>query len=1073
MNEDVKKFSHKQSESKMTANSSGRKNRRPEMARYQPPSSRVSTSQNTSDNPKKIEKEINNKTDSSETKLTTPHKTNSFSKEEQNIKTSSAGIIKLDQNSINEILNKNEKLSCNEKNEEKDKHLIVRSSHSERLQSNESRTLFDPNNPDKPILVDLKNRNFAISKTKKPQIELKKEAESVTCVKEQEKSIDSKNDELINRVNLMAKRIQLFENNLKNLITSFEFNQYFDQFLKNVNSLRENLDKLCIDALFTHLETSTNLNIDLNHWRSCYHLLIEILRKEYNSNKNLKQAQREQLAKCLNAYIDEGVTFYKNLVNSLEKKFLKFNSDLYIDLNYYDKTLKIIDTSKSFNTQIRTKDAKYCLLAINRILIYVGDLERYREMIFPSQPNQRDYSQARFYYLKSICFAPKISRAYHQLAILAIYTKRRLDSCYYYFRCLEVSPPLTSVRQSLNQIFEEVRQKSDLIQKNIKQAILNKEKYKTNTIRNKNRVEIWYKPTQLNKSLDQSDTSDSDLSNTESSSDEKDEIESKNLSLNEINKRFMLNYLNLIGKLFTKVGMETYDDIYTNMLKQLSELLKRSPESLGKNRLLQITVINISLIDLISKSMPSDNLHNRSQLLECSLQLGLDVFCLILNRFNIIFKKNLSKNLDSWNQLFPSIKIFIDWLLCNIKIWYPFPEQVSYDTIDPNFNKWEILIEFFNLMNTNYKLFENQEINSHFYKIKLEEDLELAGFVPLLSLPREDYDFQNSLNINKDYVKNYLNEELVEKEKVRKRMQKCLIFADYLCGLEQPLFKFDVVNNCYSLIEVKLPSKKMEAKRTISTCSSSSLKSSLEEVEKFDLGASYDGMSGDELNDLKEKHRILKTKLQEQQKQEEQMQSLVQANLQRQIELEIRPKFIVADTNCFIDHLNLIDRILNSNHFVLIVPLLVLSELEKLAKSISNLYDDSQEHAEYLQKNARKAIEFLNLKFEKRERNIKAMTSQGSILETIQFRTEEVVKPGTNDELILGCCLYYCRDNARDFMPNNKTDAIHLFRDVVLLTEDRHLRMKAHTRNVPVKDIKQFCKWSGLLISSNMTNNKK
>ena len=44
-----------------------------------------------------------------------------------------------------------------------------------------------------------------------------------------------------------------------------------------------------------------------------------------------------------------------------------------------------------------------------------------------------------------------------------------------------------------------------------------------------------------------------------------------------------------------------------------------------------------------------------------------------------------------------------------------------------------------------------------------------------------------------------------------------------------------------------------------------------------------------------------------------------------------------------------------------------------------------------------------------------------------------------------------------------KADAIHLYREVVLLTDDRHLRMKAHTRNVPVKDIVKFAKWSELI----------
>ena len=93
-----------------------------------------------------------------------------------------------------------------------------------------------------------------------------------------------------------------------------------------------------------------------------------------------------------------------------------------------------------------------------------------------------------------------------------------------------------------------------------------------------------------------------------------------------------------------------------------------------------------------------------------------------------------------------------------------------------------------------------------------------------------------------------------------------------------------------------------------------------------------------------------------------------------------------------------------------------------MAKSISNYNDDSIEHAEYVQRNAKKSIAFLNEKFENRERNIKAMTSQGSVLETIQFRSEEV-KPhaGTNDDLILGCCLYYCKDNPRDYMPKDKS----------------------------------------------------
>ena len=36
----------------------------------------------------------------------------------------------------------------------------------------------------------------------------------------------------------------------------------------------------------------------------------------------------------------------------------------------------------------------------------------------------------------------------------------------------------------------------------------------------------------------------------------------------------------------------------------------------------------------------------------------------------------------------------------------------------------------------------------------------------------------------------------------------------------------------------------------------------------------------------------------------------------------------------------------------------------------------------------------------------------------------------------------------------------------MLLTEDRNLRLKAHTRNVPVKNIINFCKWADISIKT-------
>lgn len=40
-----------------------------------------------------------------------------------------------------------------------------------------------------------------------------------------------------------------------------------------------------------------------------------------------------------------------------------------------------------------------------------------------------------------------------------------------------------------------------------------------------------------------------------------------------------------------------------------------------------------------------------------------------------------------------------------------------------------------------------------------------------------------------------------------------------------------------------------------------------------------------------------------------------------QLELEVRPKFLVADTNCYIDHLDAIIRLIREKHYTLIAPL--------------------------------------------------------------------------------------------------------------------------------------------------------
>lgn len=61
--------------------------------------------------------------------------------------------------------------------------------------------------------------------------------------------------------------------------------------------------------------------------------------------------------------------------------------------------------------------------------------------------------------MKAQQIAPKNGRPYNQLAILALYTRRKLDAVYYYIRSLAARNPFLTARESLMTLFEDARKK--------------------------------------------------------------------------------------------------------------------------------------------------------------------------------------------------------------------------------------------------------------------------------------------------------------------------------------------------------------------------------------------------------------------------------------------------------------------------------------------------------------------------------------------------------------------------------------------------------------------------------------
>lgn len=88
-------------------------------------------------------------------------------------------------------------------------------------------------------------------------------------------------------------------------------------------------------------------------------------------------------------------------------------------------------------------------------MIFLGDIERYKQHLL----SVKEWSMARSCYLKACKITPRNGKPYNQLAVIAVYAKRRLDAVYYYIRSLTVSNPIMTAREKLHAIFDDVQRK--------------------------------------------------------------------------------------------------------------------------------------------------------------------------------------------------------------------------------------------------------------------------------------------------------------------------------------------------------------------------------------------------------------------------------------------------------------------------------------------------------------------------------------------------------------------------------------------------------------------------------------
>uniref|UniRef100_W5LDM5 Telomerase-binding protein EST1A n=1 Tax=Astyanax mexicanus TaxID=7994 RepID=W5LDM5_ASTMX len=784
--------------------------------------------------------------------------------------------------------------------------------------------------------------------------------------------------------------------------------------LDRMAQLRAELLTLYERVILTDIEFSDSQNLDQALWKNVFYQVIERFRQLL---KDQDSDTAPQLRAMLLTILEEGAMFFDTLLQKLQTIF-QFKLEDYMD-------------GMAIRARPLRKTVKYALISAQRCMICQGDIARYREQASDSA----NYGKARSWYLKAQQIAPKNGRPYNQLALLAVYTKRKLDAVYYYMRSLAASNPILTAKESLMSLFEEAKRKAEQIERRRKQdsegSVCGPRGRGWSRGEDATRQEIWIRPSGH-------PGVPSRTAGNESSKDSEQDGGLSSLNASDLNKRFILSFLHTHGKLFTKVGMESFPAVAGRVLQEFRALLQHSPSPLGSTRMLQIMTINMFTIHY------AQTRETRSVLEEQTTSLGLAMFGLLVQRCTDLLKETpaeeesmvrVSAFSADLRELLPSVKVWSDWMLGHPEQWNPPPYSVDPDV-------WQCLAELCNALARVhhseiplYKADGDGEGDEELRLLVLEEDGMLAGFVPLLAAPQEPcyIDPQTDTAMASDC----------------KRVTVLKYFLEALCGQEEPLLAFKG-GKYISVAVPPVPSQQVEDKNE------SQVHEQNQEVEG-------DG-SEDDIKELRARRHALTHELAQQQKRRDKIQAVLQTG--GQLELEIRPFYLVPDTNGFIDHLEGLRKLLACGSYVLVVPLIVITELDGLAKGQESRDGDcvgvgGAAHAKMVQECAKAAVTFLEKGFEAREPGLRALTSRGNQLESIAFRSEDTSgQKGNNDDLILSCCLHYCQDKAKDFMPANREGPVRLRREVVLLTDDRNLRVKALTRNVPVRDIPAFLSWA-------------
>lgn len=776
----------------------------------------------------------------------------------------------------------------------------------------------------------------------------------------------------------------------------------------SLNSFRKQLKDIFLQMLLNQLKFCCEQNVEAYFWKLLFYNIIEYLKK--HSEEALHQAPPPPNETKLIEIINDGLQYYAMILDHLSRKYLQ----------------RTLNGSKATGTTIAISSSdepthKYQFLAkvsSQKILICLGDLYRYKAKI----SNSNDYSDACKFYQRAQSLIPSNGIPYNQLAILAIYSRKKLDAIYYHMRSLMSSNAIQSARESLKVLFDEIRKKYE---ENNKSPLFGTPERKVDKEPKSLRKEVWVYPDGVRR------LHKTDYINKNVESEEKRLAE---LPGEEVLKRFTSTYLYIIGKLFSGIGFENFQENVKKIMVQLKVILNGpSPLLITRHRLLKIAALNIFVI---THNKSNDS---RKEIFNHAFNVSNQVFGIIVKSANKRLSEFKDKMLESSraddlelidiNTLLQFIKVWCDWLSMNSDLW-----KLFHNNRQQEINPWLELERHIEILQQIQRPDTNDTKSIH-----LEEDIFLNGFV---SLPLNDFQICDS------------NSSAKEIDQFFERTNKILSFGKVLLQYASN------VANVALVTDSKHKTGHMELE-TFEECEDGDENDNSENIIPNDLLSKLDVCDKDmeDILQLSKLKKELEAKTNITKKYNEKLEEILRF-VDTKLYIEVRPKYLLPDTNCFIDYLDDFEALIkNFKKYILVVPLTVVKELDGLSKGVKiETHENSQvkknriHHFDDVSTRAKKSLEFIK----SANNNVKCATTKGSIINASLFALVEE-QQASNDDKILATALALSKSMSKEANKDGKT---FIQTELVLITTDRNLRVKALARKLAVSELKEFLQWA-------------